>query len=186
MTRKEQITAALDLCAPPPRKRKACREYVEEALDLLDSAGRAVEHARVTKKAISDHAKALRRFEIATDAAIAAGVPLATRPPDSLLKIKLSDLPDDARVLKNHPVMRGLAAWPRMWEPPSRSLKHRYAVLLAYELLIRWKPDNIVVSRNGRWHQLAAVLFGDPKVNLYRHLFAFQKAWKGKIRRRQK
>jgi hypothetical protein len=203
MMREKQIAAALKLCAPKPHEREACRTHVEKALDVLDSADRVVDrYAKVTKKAINAEFDRVHRSRAAAAAHAARGVPLATRPPDNRIviiargkngKIKL---PDDAKLYRVPDVrMRAiLMDWSRRWNPPSRWLKHKYAVGLAHDLLKEWKPDDIVVSRKGRWHRLAAVLFGDPKavlsddpkVNLYRHLLAFQKAWKGKIRRRQK
>jgi hypothetical protein len=68
--------------------------------------------------------------------------------------------------------------WIRLVRVRGVSIKHKTAVRLAYELLSEWN-GKIALSRNGTWHKLSALLFGDQRVNLYRHMRAFIKIRKG-------
>ncbi len=165
MTRVGQIIAALELLGPPPpHDHKDRRRHVEHAVDIMESVRRAAEHAMATRKLRRAYSAALRKFQNASRAHARAGGSLA-------LKQKWID----------HAVAVD-EEWSAHWHPPSPWLPHKTAVEWAYKLLSRWKPHDVVVSRRGTWHQLSAILFGNPRANLYRHLRAFA----AEIRRRKK
>jgi hypothetical protein len=45
------------------------------------------------------------------------------------------------------------------------------AAELSHELLKRWRGDIKIVTTKGKpWHKLAAILYGDPKADLYQYL----------------
>jgi hypothetical protein len=156
MTRGGQVRAALKLLDPPPHERQDCQRHVEYVLDRVNWAGRNIEHAKVTRKNMRAYSTALRKLQDASQAHHRAG---------GILLLPTSEI--DRMVACNE-------QWSCHWQPPSRRLKHRTAVALAYELLTGWKPSvGCVVSRTGAWHRLATVVFGDPRANLYRHLRAF-------------
>jgi hypothetical protein len=167
VTRAGQIIAALELLGPPPpRRREDRRRHVEHVVDEMESVRRAAEHAKVTRKRMRTYSAALRKFQAASRAHAAAGGSLA---------------------LSQRRVDRAVALdeeWSAHWHPPSPWLEHKTAVEWAYKLLGRWNPHDIVVSRVGTWHKLSAVLFGNRRANLYRHLRAF--AAENKIRSRRK
>ena len=163
MTRKQQIKEALALLDPPPPEREDCRRDIERMLDRMEGVSRVVKYA-VTKKSMRAYSAALRKMQTASRNHARAGGSLTLRGIDQA-------------VASNE-------AWSRSWQPPPRWLKHKEAVGAAYKLLARWTRRGIVVSSTGTWHKLSAILFGDERVNLYRHLRAFAGEWR--IRRRRK
>src|SRR5271170_310410 len=140
--RDKQINDALDVLAPPPDERERCRAHIEEVLELMASADRASEHA-VTKKALSDYRDVLVRFRAGSKRSADAHVPLGFR----------LDAIDHA------------IKWLDHWSPPPSALKQRHAVALAYELATSWSLETLV-SRKGKWHQLAQILCGDRDASL--------------------
>ena len=153
MTRKQQVSAALDQLAPK-HHRAECKAEIERALDMVEAAGRAVEHAKITRKSMRTYSLALRRMALASKAHAAAGGALA--------------LP--RHVIENAVLLD--RTWSAHWSPPSRSLKKQTAIKLAYELLSHWSSQPITTSRNRAWHELAGILLGDRKANLFRQLRA--------------
>ena len=115
----------------------------------MASADRAAEHA-VTKKALSDYRDLLVRFRKGSKHSADAGVPLAFR----------LDAIDHA------------IEWLDHWSPPPSALKQHHAVALAYELATSWGMKTLV-SRKGKWHQLAQILYGDRDADLYRQVQTF-------------
>jgi hypothetical protein len=62
--------------------------------------------------------------------------------------------------------------------PPHRTAhKQRVAVETAYTFLHGYRLP-IKTTRKGLWHQLSAILFRDPKADLFRHMSAFSKRLK--------
>jgi hypothetical protein len=158
--RDKQINDALDVLAPPPDERERCRAHIEEVLELMASADRAAEHA-VTKKALSDYRDLLVRFRKGSKHSADAGVPLAFR----------LDAIDHA------------IEWLDHWSPPPSALKQHHAVALAYELATSWGMKTLV-SRKGKWHQLAQILYGDRDADLYRQVQTFAKRRQVRSRRK--
>jgi hypothetical protein len=157
--RDKQIEAALDMLVPLQDERERCRAHIEEVLDLMASADRAAEHG-VTKKALSDYRDVLVQFRARSKRSADAGVPLAFR----------LDAIDHA------------IKWLDHWSPPPSALKQRHAVALAYELATRWGMKTLV-SRKGKWHQLAQILYGDREADLYRQVQTFAKMRRVRSRR---
>jgi hypothetical protein len=165
VTRKQQIKEALALLDPPPPEHEDCRRDIERKLDHMIEVSRAVKYA-ATKKSMRAYSAALRKMQKASRNHTRAG---------GALTLRAGGI--DQAVATDE-------AWLRCWQPPSRWLKHKEAVFAAYKLLDRWNQHGIVVSSTGTWHRLSAILFGDKRVNLYRHLRAFAAEWR--IRRRKK
>jgi hypothetical protein len=146
VTRAGQIIAALEFLGPPPRRgHEDRRRHVERVVDIMEGARRPAAHAKVTRKRMRAYSDALRQFQAASKAHAAVGGVLAFPLP-----------------LIRHAVALD-KVWSAHWHPPSRWLEHKTAVQLAYALLICWKPRDVAVSRNGTWHKLSAVLFGNPR-----------------------
>jgi hypothetical protein len=159
VTRAEQISAALEMLAPPADRLEACRRHIDWALDIIASAGRAAEHAKVPEKARRTYTDALRRFQTATRAHIRAGGSVALSPAAI----------DSAVNLNNH--------WEKGWSPSPITIKADTAVALALQLLNEY--DGVIkISRSpgpgGSWFRLAAVLYGNRRTNLFRRLRAFK------------
>jgi hypothetical protein len=162
VTRDKQINTALKLVAPPPHQRETCRGRIDGMLHLMERAGVAhkVFASDRSKAAISArraYNSAARRLLAADKALLAAG----WRGPIDRAEIERAIMNTEPR--------------PKTWIWVVRSRvanKHRTAVRLAYELLREWN-GTIALSRNGTWHKLSALLFGDQRVNLYRHMRAF-------------
>jgi hypothetical protein len=166
VTRAEQISAALGLLAPPADRLEACRRHIDWALDIIASAGRAAEHAKVPEKARRTYTDALRRVQTATRAHIRAGGSVALSPA----------LIDSAVNLNNH-WEKGWGRRHEGWSPPPLTIKADTAVALALQLLNEY--DGVIkISRSpgpgGSWFRLAAVLYGDRRTDLFRRLRAFK------------
>jgi hypothetical protein len=153
MTRAEQVNAALAIIDPPAEELDSCREHVERLLDIVEGAGRAAQHAGVTKKEMAAKRAALKRL---LQVGSGSHVAMALSPSH---KRQIACQID----------------WLDHWSPPSPSVKKEYAVAMAYELLSRWSPDAITVSATGKWNALAATLIGGLGVNLYRQLRKFER-----------
>ena len=53
------------------------------------------------------------------------------------------------------------------------------STMLAREMLERFCPDkHIPTTKGGRWHKLAAILYGDPRADLYQYLLKYFHALK--------
>ena len=152
----QQVGLVLKLLAPPQHELAECRARIEEAFEIMAAAARADKYVGVTKRAKREYSAALKRLLVETRAYAAVGGALAI--PLNVVK-RAVDL--DRK-------------WSACWTPPPRWERQKYAVALAYELLSCWHPDAITRSRQGEWHQLAAILYGDVSANLYRQLRAFR------------
>jgi hypothetical protein len=66
-------------------------------------------------------------------------------------------------------------AEPSITAPRHRTApKQKTAVQYAHKLLSK-NGFPIKATRKGLWHQLSAILFGDPRADLFRHMLAFSK-----------
>jgi hypothetical protein len=161
MTRARQIREALDLLAPAPDRRDECRRDVEHALDVMASTMRAVEVIKAERAAFRKTGRAYHRaFErllAASKAHARAGGALA---------IKIARLEETIK-------------FSTQWEAkvsramPKGAIAERQATALAYNLLRQWDRPTPTTS-DGVWHNLAAILLGDPDANLFRHLREFK------------
>jgi hypothetical protein len=146
--RKRQIGEALRLIAPKEVDR--CRAQLEAALDIMADAHRRDTRGRATKVATDRFHEALGRFKRECDRAGKAGVALPL---------------DIDRVIERH--KRWNAAAPKKTQTPQQ-----IAVKLAHDLMVEW-GRKITVSQRGDWHQLATIILGDRRTNLFRQLRAF-------------
>ena len=179
LSRPQQVREALTLLNPPPRERKAYQCHIANALDIMEDATIAHKvfasgRSEAAIMARTKYNNALRRLRAAHDALLAAGgsVPIVL----DLARI-------ESAIASTDPQPK---SWIRIYGSPVVRHKHKRAVRLAHSLLTGWKRD-ISISRTGTWHELSAILFGDKRVNLYRHLYEFAKTRRlAKIRRRRK
>ncbi len=155
MTRDQQMRKALELLAPSKRDLAECRAYIETVLNAMEAAARAAEHAKVTRKSMRAYSATLQRMQAVSHKHHVAGGALAI-PHDQIERAAHFD-----------------KEWSAHWHPPPDTLKEQFAVALAYELLSVWNPGVISINRDGTWHELAALLYGDEQRNLYRQLRAF-------------
>ena len=151
MTRAEQIKAALTIINPATSERRRCREHVGWSLDVVEGAGRAAQHAGVTKKKMRAKRAVLKRLQKVSSG---AHVALALSPGF------------------NYAITSEIR-WLDHWSPPSPWVKQEYAVAMAYDLLSSWNAAAITVSATGKWNSLAAALIADSDVNLYRQIRKF-------------
>lgn len=163
MTRDKQIDTALKLVAPPPRQRETCRSRIDGMLHLMERASVAhkvfaSDRSKAAIRARRTYNAAARRLLAADKALLVAG----WRGPIDRAEIERAIMNTEPRPKSWKLVVRGRGV----------VTKHRAAVALAYELLVEWN-GTIALSRNGTWHKLSALLFGDQRVNLYRHMRAF-------------
>jgi hypothetical protein len=153
--RDRQIADAIRLLAP--KQVGECRAQLKSALDIMADAHRRDTRRRATKRAADRFDGALRRFQDECHRAGKAGVALPI---------------DIDRVIERHKRWNALA-------PKRSQTPQQIAVKLAHDLMVYWRC-NITVGPRSRWHQLAAIILGDRRANLYRQLRAF------KIRQRPK
>ena len=169
VTRDKQIDTALKLVAPPPHQRETCRDLIDGVLRNMERVGIAdkdfvSDRSKATIRARGAYNSAARRLLAADTALLAAG----WRGPIDRAEIERAIMNTEPRP----------KTWIRLVRVRGASVKHTNAVRLAYELLSEFN-GKIVLSRNGTWHKLSALLFGDQRVNLYRHMRAFIKIRKG-------
>jgi hypothetical protein len=178
MKRDQQIRKALNLLAPPAKKRAECRADVESALDVVEMFGKGDKVFQAERSAAANRArdifhkticKALREY----DAMVKAGfgspregrlylrwLAMRTAPPRkhvtySLLSPK-KPIPDVI------PDGAGLSAG---------SGKKTRATEDAHWLLTKWSGGTkIVTTKSGTWHRLAAILYGDEQADLFQYL----------------
>jgi hypothetical protein len=151
MTRGRQIQRLMELLAPAPIEREQCRQHIARCLELMQpKPARILAKSKTTQERYD---KAWRELQAASAAHRGASGALAF-PHERIKQI----------VEQNE-------RWAAHWSPPAPTERARRALLLAYELLRTWRPQEEIQKRlDGRWHEVAAVLFGDPQRNLYRQL----------------
>jgi hypothetical protein len=160
MTREKRLAKALELIAPPAKRRAECEHDIEKMLDWV-AKGCA---ASTRHKAFgSKHGKAsLDRYETALDDVKAAFAAL-----DPAIKPWFT-LPDGMdREL-------GLIRDLRKDRPPKRdAVAAKLGTMTSYNLLVWWshKPE---VSRGGKWEQLTKMLAG-IKTSPFEHMRDFKK-----------
>jgi hypothetical protein len=153
MTRAEQIRKALEVLAPRPEELAECRCRVEQALDIMESTIRAASTIKSERAAAQETGRgyygALERLLAASRAHAHAG---------GALGISITSI---ERALEwRSKFSRAL---------PSGAIIQRQAAALAYSLL-RQSNRPIVTTRNGAWHRLASILYGDRKADLFDYL----------------
>jgi hypothetical protein len=172
MTRDQQIRKALQLLAPPSRLRA---EYLQDIKVALNRVEHDAAVARAFRVAESKKGKAgVRRYYAAlrwTRSAYCALDP-AIRPWFSLT---------ETAYVAGKPTLidREIAIAETFLDKPSRpprrdAARNKAGVAAAHDLL-SWWGHKAVVTRGGKWDQLAKILIGDLTVDLFDHLREFKR-----------
>ena len=172
MTKDQQIRKALELLAPPPRQRTECQHDIEVALDRVEGGAAVARSFRVAgskkgKSGVMRYCAALRRLRNAYHA-----LDPAIRPWFSLAEI-VYVVGKPTLIDREIKIAEAFLARP---SPPPRpdASRNKLAVAAAYDLLNWWR-HRAVVTRGGKWTQLAKILTGDTTVDLFDHLREFKR-----------
>ncbi len=172
MTRDQQIRKALELLAPPPGQRRECRHDIGVALDRVEHRTATARSFRVArskkgKEGVRRYYTSLRRLRDAY-----RSLDPAIRPWFSLAETAyIAGKP----TIIDREIAIAEAFLARPSPPPRRDASHnKAAVAVAYNLLGWWR-HKAVVTRGGKWAQLAKVLTGDLTVDLFDHLREFKR-----------
>jgi hypothetical protein len=163
VTRDEQITAALELLAPPPRDRAECLHDINVALDSIDFNAAAARSFKLTrskagKKKLGTYRAALRRVQAAYRALDPAVRPWLSLPQGIEREIAIAD---------------DLLAQQSRRSGGSDASRNEAAVREAHNLL-KWRGYEVACTRGGKWARLAAILAGDQDLDLYDHMLDFR------------
>lgn len=172
MTRDQQIRKALELLAPPPGQRRECRHDIGVALDRVEHRTATARSFRVArskkgKEGVRRYYTSLRRLRDAYRSLDPAIRPWFTLAETAYIAGKPTVIDREIAIAE--------AFLARPSPPPRRDASHnKAAVAVAYNLL-GWWGHKAVVTRGGKWAQLAKVLTGDLTVDLFDHLREFKR-----------
>ncbi len=172
MTRDQQIRKALELLAPPRSQRAECQQDIKIALDRVEHGAAAAQSFRVAgskkgKAEVMRYCAALRRLRNAYH-----GLGPAIRPWFSLSETAyIAGKPTmiDREIALAEVFLVRLSPPPR---PDAR--RNKLAVAAAYDVL-NWRSQRAMITRNGKWAKLAAILAGDMSVDLFDHMREFRR-----------
>ncbi len=171
MTREQQIRAALHLL-----RRWVDHEHLRSVIELaIRYVESVVETRHMLDQGINPNKKQLKKIITALKRAQKENKQLqweielsSTEPPIAV---------DPILVLEKW-IKGAESRLARPIDPPHRTAhRQRVAVECAYTILHDYHLP-IKTTRKGLWHQLSAILFGDLKVDLFRHMSAFSKRQK--------
>jgi hypothetical protein len=172
MTRNQQIRKALELLAPPPAQRAEGQRDIEVALDWVERGAATARSFRVAgsrkgKEDVRRYCAALRRLRNAyraLDPAIKQWFSLA----------ETAYVAGKATVIDRE-IAKAEEFLARPSPPPRRAAaRNKAAVAVAHDLL-SWWGCKAVVTRGGKWEQLAKILTDDLTVDLFDHLREFKR-----------
>jgi hypothetical protein len=172
MTRDQQIRKALELLAPPPGQRRECRHDIGVALDRVEHRTATARSFRVArskkgKEGVRRYYTSLRRLRDAYRSLDPAIRPWFSLTETAYIAGKPTVIDREIAIAE--------AFLARPSPPPRRDASHnKAAVAVAYNLL-GWWGHKAVVTRGGKWAQLAKVLTGDLTVDLFDHLREFKR-----------
>ena len=172
MTRDQQIRKALELLAPPPGQRRECRHDIGVALDRVEHRTATARSFRVGrskkgKEGVRRYYTSLRRLRDAYRSLDPAIRPWFSLAETAYIAGKPTVIDREIAIAE--------AFLARPSPPPRRDASHnKAAVAVAYNLL-GWWGHKAVVTRGGKWAQLAKVLTGDLTVDLFDHLREFNR-----------
>jgi hypothetical protein len=172
MTRDQQIRKALELLAPPPGQRRECRHDIGVALDRVEHRTATARSFRVArskkgKEGVRRYYTSLRRLRDAYRSLDPAIRPWFSLAETAYIAGKPTVIDREIAIAE--------AFLARPSPPPRRDASHnKAAVAVAYNLL-GWWGHKAVVTRGGKWAQLAKVLTGDLTVDLFDHLREFNR-----------
>jgi hypothetical protein len=163
----QQIRQALRLIAPPVGREADCRRDIEATLGWVERQAKVADAFRIAtsktgKAQVKRYAKALKRTRNAYNA-IDKGI----RPWFSLVETAyIVGTP----TLLDREIKVAEEFLDRPSAPPRRQAKrNEIAVDAACDLLVRW-GQQVVTTRGGAAEQLAKILTGNLKVDLFDHL----------------
>jgi hypothetical protein len=160
MTREEQVRAALVVLSPTKDEREKCIEDIELALaEVEDDSLDPRPNSKKIRAAVKQLHAALRNCQIKFK---------GLHRFDEAHAYELMMVPLD---LNDH-----IAAC-KEWiddevKPRRRAAKQKSAVAHARALVRQYRKEKKerTVRRGNAWHQLSAVLAGDPQLDLFRHM----------------
>jgi hypothetical protein len=169
MTRAEQRRKAVELLTPPPARRDECLRDIDFALNRVSGRGVIVFRVLGSKKGkagISRYANALRELRAAYQ-----NLDPSIRPWFSITEFSFK-VGESTHIEREIAKAEEFLAQP---SPRSRASQHKAAVAAAYDLLAWW-DHRATTTRGGMWAQLAGILIGDAKVDLFDLLRAFRQS----------
>jgi hypothetical protein len=167
MTRDQQIRKALELLRPPPGKRKECQHDVGVALDRIEHGTVAARSFRVArsrkgKESVRVYCASLRRLRNAY-----RSLDPAIRPWFSLAET--GHVVGKPTVIDRE-IEIAEAFLVRPSPPPRRNASRNKIAVDAARDLLSWWGQKAVITRGGKWAELAKILTGDLTVDLFDHL----------------
>jgi hypothetical protein len=168
MTLSEQRRKALELLGPPPSRRHECLRDIEYALDWVSGPARTAFKIFGSKEGRAG----LRRYASALRRALAAYQNLHPRIRPWFSITETAYIVGQPTHLHRE-IEKAEAILDRPWSS-SRAAQHKAAVAMAHNLL-SWHGHRATTTRGGKWAQLAGILTGDQKVDLFDHLCAFKR-----------
>ena len=173
MTRDQQIRKALELLAPPPRLRAECLQDIKVALDRVEHGAAVARSFRVAgskkgKAGVRRYYAALRRLRSAYRALDPAIRPWFSLAETAYVAGKPTVIDREIAIAEAF-LDSAVTASAARCQPATRP-----RVAAAYDLL-HWWGHKAVVTRGGKWAQLAKILTGDLTVDLFDHLREFKR-----------
>ena len=160
------------MLAPPPGQRRECRHDIGVALDRVEHRTATARSFRVArskkgKEGVRRYYTSLRRLRDAYRSLDPAIRPWFSLAETAYIAGKPTVIDREIAIAE--------AFLARPSPPPRRDASHnKAAVAVAYNLL-GWWGHKAVVTRGGKWAQLAKVLTGDLTVDLFDHLREFKR-----------
>ncbi|MCK1307850.1 MULTISPECIES: hypothetical protein [unclassified Bradyrhizobium] len=161
------IQKALHILRPNPAERATCRTTIRHAIGTVN---RAEEEQRIRSPRSKDSERAVKRLAEALNRA----------------KVAYNDLPPLQQIHFDKAFdLQGAIEfcddltfeWKKVPMPQGRaSHRQQAAVDVAFKLTEYWLVkklrlrEAITLTRKNAWHQLSAILFGDPKIDLLTHM----------------
>jgi hypothetical protein len=180
MTRGQQIRKALELLAPPPGQRRECQHDIGVALERVEHGTATARSFRVArskkgKEGVRRYHASLRRLRAAY-----RSLDPAIRPWFSLAETAyVAGKP--TVIDREIAIAEAFLAWAS--PPPQRDASRNKAVAAAAYDLLDWWGHTTVVTRGGKWDQLAKILTGDLTVDLFDHLREFKRRPRQRIQK---
>jgi hypothetical protein len=172
MTINQQIRKALELLAPSAGDRAECQHDIKVALERVGRGTAAARSFRVAgskkgKAEVSRYSAALRRLRTAYYSLNPAIRPWFSLAETAYIGGKPTII--DREIARTETFLGRPSPRPRR-----DASRNKLAVAAAHDLL-NWWGERTVVSRTGKWAQLAKILAGDMTVDLFDHLREFKR-----------
>jgi hypothetical protein len=169
MTRAQQIAKALALLAPSPAELKECQHEIGLALDLVKNNAAS---AQAFRAASSKNKGGLMRYYAALWRLRNAFNSL-----DPLIRpwFSLADPAYATGKALEKEIAKAKEFLNRPSAPPRRHASRNQAAVAAAYNLLAWRNKKATVTRGGKWEELAKVLTGDLRGDLFDHLRKFKR-----------